>query len=82
MPLPMRTEVRSYILKSVLCAVVYAASIFIGLLLVPADGSGASLVWPVAAVGLALLYLFGEELWPAMLLSGGRGGRRAGGRGR
>ena len=37
-----------------------------GLYLLPAGGSGASLVWPAAAFGLALLLFGGLDLWPAV----------------
>jgi len=58
-----------YLTKLTLLAAVYAAVVYVSLFLVPAGGSGASLVWPPSAVALLALFLFGPELWPALLVS-------------
>src|SRR6202008_2204885 len=49
-------------------ALVYGAVVYISLRLVPPGGTGASLLWPVSAVGLAAVYFWGYEVWPALLL--------------
>lgn len=52
-----------------LVAVAYGATVYTSLLLVPQGGAGAALVWPPVAIGLAALYFWGYELWPALLVS-------------
>lgn len=59
----------SYIAKFVIATAAYALVIVLSLTLVPTGGSGASLVWPVSAAGLALLWFWGWELWPAMVVA-------------
>src|SRR5581483_6596895 len=61
-------SLRDYALKLVVLGGVYTAAVYLSLFLVPVGGSGASLAWPPAALGLAGLYLFGFDLWPALML--------------
>jgi signal transduction histidine kinase/CheY-like chemotaxis protein len=56
---------RSYIARFLLAALVYGATAYVSLYLVP-PGGGASLVWPPAAVGFAILWFWGIDLWPAI----------------
>ncbi|MDB5225740.1 MAG: sensor hybrid histidine kinase [Candidatus Adlerbacteria bacterium] len=58
----------TYALRFGLLTLIYGTAVWISLWLVPATG-GASLVWPVAAVGLAGLLFWGINLWPALTLS-------------
>ncbi len=57
---------RSYLARYALATLVYSLVVWASLFLVPSGGNGASLVWPPAAVGLALLFFGGLELWPAL----------------
>jgi signal transduction histidine kinase/ActR/RegA family two-component response regulator len=66
-PQTLRTDIpRSYFARFALAALAYGAVVWASLLLVPA-GSGASLVWPPAALGLTILFFWGFELWPALV---------------
>lgn len=56
-------------MRLIVVAAAYAAAVHAGLLLVPEGGSGASLVWPAAAVGVAAMYFWGFHMWPAMVLA-------------
>lgn len=58
-----------YLFKLFVAGIVYAALAHVSFFLVPQGGSGASLVWPVAAAGVTILFLFGTELWPGLLLA-------------
>ncbi len=60
---------RTYFLRLIIVATTYALITYLGLFLVPPGGSGASLVWPSAAVGVAALYFWGAGMWPAVMLS-------------
>lgn len=60
---------RTYFLRLAVVAAVYALITYLGLFLVPAEGSGASLIWPSAAIGVAALYFWGYGMWPAVMLS-------------
>ncbi|MEK7068656.1 MAG: ATP-binding protein [Patescibacteria group bacterium] len=60
---------QTYVLRLVIVAAAYAAAAYWGLTLVPEGGTGASLVWPAAAVALAAIYFWGYEMWPALTLS-------------
>ena len=52
------------------CAVgAYSLALWLSLFLMAPAGSGAAIVWPVAAVGLAMLFFWGYELWPAIVVS-------------
>src|SRR3989344_5345463 len=57
---------RSYMARFVAGTLSCGLLIVAGLYLLPAGGSGASLVWPAAAFGLALLLFGGLDLWPAV----------------
>lgn len=58
----------TYLLRLGVVAVGYAVATYLGLLLVPPEGTGASLVWPAVAVGISALYFWGYEIWPAIVL--------------
>ena len=58
----------TYFARFILLALVYAGISWISLTFIPAGTSGASLVWPVAAIGLAGLLFWGLNLWPALML--------------
>lgn len=58
-----------YLFKLFIAGIVYAATAYGSLYLIPQDGGGASLVWPVAAMGITILFLFGTELWPGLMLA-------------
>src|SRR3990167_7727512 len=57
-----------YFIRLFLIGAAYAGIVFASLYLVPPGGSGASLVWPVAAFGMAALYFWGPGMWPALML--------------
>lgn len=59
----------TYVARFILLAALYGAVAWLSLTFIPAGSSGASLVWPVAAVGLAGLLFWGINLWPALLIS-------------
>ncbi len=63
------TSHRIFLARLLFVAAAYTAVAYVGLMLVPGGGSGASLIWPAAAVGLAAMYYWGYEMWPAMVLS-------------
>jgi len=58
----------TYVARFVLLALVYAGVSWLSLTFLPAGTSGASLVWPVSAIGLAGLLFWGLNLWPALTL--------------
>lgn len=58
----------TYFARFILLALVYAGISWVSLTFIPAGTSGASLVWPVSAIGLAGLLFWGLNLWPALLL--------------
>ncbi len=58
----------TYFVRFVLLALVYAGIAWISLTFILAGSSGASLVWPVAAIGVAGLLFWGLNLWPALIL--------------
>ena len=58
----------TYSARFVLLALVYAGVAWLSLTFLPAGTSGASLVWPVSAIGLAGLLFWGLNLWPALTL--------------
>lgn len=61
---------RSYAAKFAVATAAHALVLYASLFLVPSmGGSGASLVWPVAAINLALVWYWGYELWPAIVAS-------------
>lgn len=57
-----------YLLKLILAGIVYAAAAYVSLDFIHPGGTGASLVWPAAAFGVAILWLWGTDLWPGLLL--------------
>lgn len=60
----------TYVVRFLLTGALYAGVAWLSLAFVPAGStSGASLVWPVAAIGLASLLFWGLELWPALTLA-------------
>ncbi len=60
---------RSFVVRLLLATIGYGVVVTGSLYLVPAGGSGASLVWPPAAAGVALLFFGGLELWPAIAIA-------------
>ena len=44
----------------------YAVVLLASFYLIPAGGSGASIVWPASALGLVILLYWGIDLWPAI----------------
>lgn len=58
----------TYAARFVLLALVYAGVSWVSLTFLPVGTSGASLVWPVSAIGLAGLLFWGLNLWPALML--------------
>lgn len=58
----------TYTARFVLLVLVYAGVAWLSLTFLPAGASGASLVWPVSAIGLAGLLFWGLNLWPALTL--------------
>lgn len=58
----------TYAARFILLTLVYAGTAWVSLTFLPPGGSGASLVWPVAAIGLAGLLFWGLNLWPALIL--------------
>jgi signal transduction histidine kinase/CheY-like chemotaxis protein len=58
----------TYVARFGLLALVFAGTAWMSLTFIPAGASGASLVWPVSAIGLAGLLFWGLDLWPALLL--------------
>jgi len=61
-------ESQRYMVRFILAAAVSAAAAWIGFLLIPHGGS-ATLMWPPSAIGIAVLFLYGYDLWPALLIS-------------
>ena len=57
----------TYWARFVLLALLYAGVAWISLTFIPPGASGASVVWPVAAIGLAGLLFWGLNQWPALL---------------
>ncbi len=58
---------RSYLARFVAIVAVHASIVELSLFLVPPNLPGASLVWPPSAVGLAFLWFWGLEMWPALV---------------
>lgn len=58
----------TYAARFCLLALVYAGMAWVSLTFLPPGASGASLVWPVAAIGLTGLLFWGLNLWPALVL--------------
>ncbi len=58
----------TYAARFVLLALVYAGVAWVSLTFIPPGASGASLVWPVSAIGVAGLLFWGLNLWPALML--------------
>ncbi len=59
----------TYILRFCLLALSYGIIAWLSLQFIPSGSGGASLVWPLSALGLAGLLFWGLNLWPALLLS-------------
>jgi signal transduction histidine kinase/ActR/RegA family two-component response regulator len=56
---------RSYVARFVVATGVYGAVLWLSFFLIPPTGT-TSLVWPPAALGLAILFFWGYDLWPAI----------------
>ncbi len=56
-----------YLLRIMTLAIIYFVAARLGLL-VPFDGEIATLVWPAGGISLAVLLLFGANLWPGVTL--------------
>jgi signal transduction histidine kinase/CheY-like chemotaxis protein len=59
---------QAYLVRFLLLALASTAATVVGFLLLP-EGGSAALLWPMSAVGIAALFLFGIDLWPALTLS-------------
>lgn len=59
----------TYVARFILMGLLYAGVAWLSLTFLPAGSSGATLVWPVSAVGLAGLLFWGINLGPALVLS-------------
>ncbi len=69
--MPQRSAVKPaslYILQFILLSAASVLGALLGFSLLPI-GASAALVWPSSAIGIAALFLFGFDLWPAVLLS-------------
>lgn len=66
--MPVALTPQSYFGRFLFVAAASVAAALLGFLLLPAGGS-ATLVWPPSAVGIAVLFLYGYDLWPAIVLS-------------
>jgi signal transduction histidine kinase/CheY-like chemotaxis protein len=58
-----------YLGRLILTGILYALTVYLSLFLVPAGGSGASLVWPPSALALVIIFFWGYEMWPAFVFS-------------
>jgi signal transduction histidine kinase len=58
----------TYVARFILLALAYAGIAWVSLTFIPTSLSGASVVWPVSAIGLAGLLFWGLNLWPALML--------------
>lgn len=63
-----RGDVKLYLFRFILLALASIAGALLGFDLLP-TGATSALVWPSSAIGVAALFLFGYDLWPAILLS-------------
>ncbi|HLY27722.1 MAG TPA: hypothetical protein VKQ72_15360, partial [Aggregatilineales bacterium] len=61
---PVRTSTLRYIGQLVLTAALYFGAAQVGFLLTALHGA-VSLFWPPAGFALAVLLLYGDNLWPA-----------------
>lgn len=59
----------TYLARFILMGLLYAGVAWVSFTFIPAGSSGAVLVWPVGAVGVAGLLFWGINLWPALTLS-------------
>jgi signal transduction histidine kinase len=59
----------TYALRFILLGLLYGLVAWLSLAFILTGPSGASLVWPVSAIGLAGLVFWGLDLWPALTLS-------------
>ncbi len=59
---------QTYLVRFVLLALASTAATFVGFLLLP-EGGSATLLWPTSAIGIAALFLYGIDLWPALTIS-------------
>lgn len=57
-----------YAVQFILLSAASIAGALLGFSLLP-QGASAALVWPSSAIGIAALFLYGYDLWPAILLS-------------
>ena len=65
---PVSTSPRAYLVRFCLLSIASVLGALLGFALLPHNASTA-LMWPPTAIGVAALFLFGYELWPALLLS-------------
>ncbi len=69
MPAPsLSRDAQLYTARFITLALASLAGALFGFVLLPA-GSTAALVWPSSAIGVAALFLYGYDLWPAILLT-------------
>ena len=61
-------DAQLYIARFISLALASVAGALFGFVLLP-HGAVAALVWPSSAIGMAALFLFGYDLWPAILLT-------------
>lgn len=59
----------TYFARFILMGLLYAGVAWVSFTFIPPGSSGAILVWPVAAVGVAGLLFWGLNLWPSLVLS-------------
>lgn len=59
----------SYFAKLVLGIALYSVVLYFSYYLIPPGGAGAAFIWPPAAVGIALLWFLGIEMWPVIAIS-------------
>lgn len=59
---------KKYLTRLFLLGIGYTAVIYLSSFLIPTGGLGTSIVWPPSAIGLGALFLFGFDLWPAILI--------------
>jgi signal transduction histidine kinase/CheY-like chemotaxis protein len=59
---------KTYLMRFVIVAAASIAASWVGFFLLP-QGASATLIWPPSAVGIAVLFLYGYDLWPAIVVS-------------
>lgn len=68
-PLFLNNPTLTYLARFILMGLLYAGVAWLSFTFIPVGASGAIVVWPVAAVGVAGLLFWGINLWPALVLS-------------